>query len=71
MSAIAEMTQEEFREMVETVVEHKLIELFGDPDEGLDLIPALRQRLQRQRQIVAGGERGRSLDDLALNLGIE
>jgi hypothetical protein len=71
MSAIGEMTQEEFREMVEAVVEHKLIELFGDPDEGLELTPALRQRLERQQQAVADGERGRPLDALERDLGIE
>lgn len=71
MSAMPEMTQEEFREMVEAVVEHKLIELFGDPDEDLELTPTLRQRLERQRQAVAGGERGRPLDALARDLGVE
>jgi len=29
------MTKDQFREMVEGIVERKLVELLGDPDDGL------------------------------------
>lgn len=68
---IAQMSKSEFRELVETVIEQKLIELLGDPDDGLTLRKAVRARLQRQQNAVRAGERGRPLDDVARKLGLE
>jgi len=34
-TTIARMTKAEFKEMTEDIIEQKLIELLGDPDEGL------------------------------------
>ena len=65
---VAQMTQAEFKRMLETVVEatieRKLIELLGDPDEGLVIREDVRERLLRQRQRVASGERGQKLDSI-------
>jgi len=36
-SIVAKMTKEELREMIEAPIEHKLLQLFGDPDEGLPI----------------------------------
>ncbi len=69
--SVAQMSKGEFRELIETVVEQKLLELLGDPDEHLELRKAIRTRLVRQRQAVAGGERGRALDEVAAELGLE
>ncbi len=57
-STIAHMTKREFAQMLSTVVEEKLVELFGDPDDGLVLRENLRRRLIRQKKAVAKGERG-------------
>ena len=57
-TTIVNMTKEEFAQMVSTVVEQKLVELFGDPDDGMVLKSNLRKRLIRQRKSVAKGERG-------------
>ncbi|MEW6237106.1 MAG: hypothetical protein AB1656_17115 [Candidatus Omnitrophota bacterium] len=35
-----------------------MIELLGDPDEGLPIRKSVRDRLLRQKQAVAAGERG-------------
>ena len=35
MAIVAQMTQDEFREMIETIVEQKLLDLLGDLDEDL------------------------------------
>jgi hypothetical protein len=55
---VAEMTKEDLREMIEKTVEEKLLELLGDPDEGLPIRKAVRDRLLRQKRAVAAGERG-------------
>ncbi|MDH7488952.1 MAG: hypothetical protein QHH80_05540 [Anaerolineae bacterium] len=68
---IAHMTKSELRELIETSVEHKLLELLGDPDEGLPIRKAVRDRLLRQKQAVSAGERGESLDDVARRLRLE
>lgn len=59
---VAEMTGEELRELVGSAVEQKIVELLGDPDAGLVLRENVRKRLLRQRQAVAKGERGQSLE---------
>ena len=61
---IAELTPEDLRELVADVVEQKLLDLLGDPDEGLALRPELRDRLLRQRERVRGGDRGTPLDEV-------
>lgn len=64
-TTIAQMTKEELEEIIGTVVEQKLLELLGDPDEGLPVRESLRKRLVRQRQAVAQGVRGQPLDRVA------
>jgi hypothetical protein len=70
-TTVAEMTQTELREMIETIIEQKLFELLGDPDEGLPIRKSLRDRLLRQRQAVVGGQRGEPLEDVVRRLGLE
>ena len=74
-STVAQMTQSELKEMleavVETTVEEKLLEILGDPDEGLELREAVRDRLIRQRQTVAKGRYGQPLEDVVRELGLE
>lgn len=68
---VGEMTKEELREMLDVVVEQKLIELLGDPDEGLEIREELRERLLQQMREVSRGERGQPLKDVSRDLGIE
>lgn len=71
MSAtIAQMTPDELREMIESIIEQKLAELLADPDNGLILRPEVEERLRRQMAAVAGGERGYSLNDVMQQLGL-
>ena len=71
MATVAEMTKEELRDLIESVVEEKLLELLGDPDEGWVLREEVRKRLLRQKRAVAEGERGESLEDVLEHLGIQ
>jgi len=68
---VAQMTTDELREMIEAAVEEKLLELLGDPDEGLPIRESLRKRLVAQMNRVAAGERGEQLEDVARRLGLE
>ena len=54
-TTVAHMTKSELREMIETIIEQKLLELLGDPDEGLPLRKSVRDRLLHQKQAVVGG----------------
>ena len=71
-NSVAQMTQSELREMlevvVETTVEEKLLEILGDPDEGLELREAVRDRLILQRDAVASGQYGQSFEDVVKDL---
>jgi hypothetical protein len=67
-TTVAQMTREELQEMLEATIEQKLLEMLGDPDEGLELRDDVRERLLRQRQVVAEGERGQSLEDVVQQL---
>ncbi len=70
MATVAEMTKEELRDLSGSVVEEKLLELLGDPDEGWVLREEVRKRLLRQKRAVAEGERGESMEDVLEHLGV-
>ena len=69
------MTQSELKAMleavVETAVEEKLLEILGDPDQGLELRGAIRERLARQGEAVSHGEYGRPFEDVLSELGLD
>jgi hypothetical protein len=69
-ATVAKMTKHELKEIIESTVEQKLLELLGDPDEGLVLKKALKDRLLRQRKAVAAGARGEALTAIAKRLGL-
>ena len=70
MATVAQMTKKELEEMIGAVVERKLLELLGDPDEGLPVRESLRKRLIRQKQAVAKGRRGRPLGRVVRKAGL-
>jgi len=70
-NTVGQMTKDEFADLVESIVERKLLELLPDPDRGLDLREEVRERLRRQQADVAAGERGRGLEDIVRALSEE
>ena len=68
---VAQMSKDELREMIEVTIEQKLLELLGDPDEGLEIRRSVRERLLRQKKAVAVGERGEPFEDVVRRLGLE
>jgi hypothetical protein len=67
---VGQLSTDELKEIIGSVVEQKLKEILGDPDEGLELRAEVRDRLLRQKKAVAKGERGESLDQVVKRLGI-
>jgi hypothetical protein len=67
---VAELTVDEFRQVIENTVEQKLLEMLGDPDEGLELSEDIKARLNRAR---ADKEAGRVITakEVAAQLGLE
>ena len=63
---VSEMTKEEFIQTIESAVERKLLELFGD----VELKPEVEERLIRQKEAVAQGERGHAFDDIVQQLNL-
>lgn len=75
MSAtIAQMSPRELKKMIEDIVEAKFEEkisaALADPDEGLELRPEIRERLLRQKERVAQGERGEDFEAVIAELGL-
>jgi hypothetical protein len=70
-SIVAQMSRDELREMIEVALEQKLLELLGDPDEGLEIRESVRERLLHQQKEVAAGERGEPFEDVVRQLGLE
>ena len=69
-TTVARMSKKELTQVISNVVEQKLIELFGDPDEDLSMRDTLRKRLIRQKKAVARGERGVELSTVRKQLGL-
>jgi len=67
-AAEAQMKKDEFRETRGIVLEQEIFESPGDPDEGLKVRKAVRDRLLRQREEVALGERGEPFEEVAASL---
>jgi hypothetical protein len=68
---VADLTVEEFRSLIREVVTQTLLEMFGDPDEGLELREEIKARLQRSlAQTETNGET-RPADEVAAKLGLE
>jgi hypothetical protein len=68
---LSTMTADELTDLIDARVERKLDEILRDPDAGLEIQGPLRRRLLEQRQRVAEGERGRPLDDVLAELGLD
>jgi hypothetical protein len=52
-------------------IERKLFEILGDPDDGLEIRMAVRNRLLRQKKAVAKGERGLPFEEVVRHLGLD
>jgi len=70
-SKIADLTVDEFRELVREVVIQTLSEILGDPDEGLELRDDFAKELRRSFAAVeAGGKTVPVEEEVAERLGL-
>jgi len=67
MKTVAQLTVHQLVDLIESVIERKLFELFGDPDHGLEL----KARLRRSLSAVKRGERGIPAKQVAKDLGLK
>ncbi len=64
MYEVAELTVDEFKQIIEEAVERKLSEMLGNPDAGLELRPGFEQRLRRSLAYVTAGGKTLSLEEI-------
>ncbi|MBI1807159.1 MAG: hypothetical protein HYR76_08935 [Ignavibacteria bacterium] len=69
-STVVRVSRQELTQIISNVVEQKLVELFGDPDDGLTMKQSLRKRLLRQKRAVEKGDRGTNLSSIRKHLGL-
>ena len=69
-STVVQVSKQELTKIISNVVEQKLVELFGDPDDGLTMKQNLRKRLLRQKRAVEKGNRGTDLSSVRRRLGL-
>ncbi len=67
---VADLTVEEFRELVREVVLQTLAELLRDPDQGLELREEFVAELQRSLEEVEAGEETIPAEEIATKLGL-
>jgi len=68
---VAELTVDEFKQLIATTVEWKLSEMLGDPDEGLELREEIKDRLRRSLEAERHGVKGIPAQEVAAQLGLE
>ena len=69
-STVVQVSKQEFTQIISNVLEQKLVELFGDPDDGHTMKQNLRKRLLRQKRAVKKGDRGIDLSSIRKQLGL-
>ena len=67
---LGSLSREELKALIKEAVEEALAELLGDPDEGLELRPEVRERLQRSLERVRQGESGIPAEEVAKRAGL-
>src|SRR2546421_12823139 len=69
-TTLSEMSVSQLRQLIREIIDEKLDPIL-DPDYGLEIRDEVRERLLRQMQEIKNGERGRSLDEVMIDLGID
>jgi hypothetical protein len=68
---ISDLTVDEFRSLVKDIGRETLNEMFGDPDEGLELQDGLEEALRRSIKSVNEGVQTYDANEAAKKLGID
>jgi hypothetical protein len=70
-SNISELKVNDLRELIRTEVEQTVLELLGDPDEGLELREEIKSRLERSLVNKQAAKNNISAQKVADKLGLE
>lgn len=70
-SSVADLTVDELRNLIKEVVTQTILELFDDPDEGLELHAEIQERLRRSLAATSVGGETRPAQEVAAKLGLE
>jgi hypothetical protein len=71
MPKVKDLSVDELKELIEQTVERTLLELLGDPDEGLELSEEAKARLKRSITRERKGVPGVPAEEVANKLGLE
>ena len=69
-SRVADLTVEELRSLIKEVVTQTLLEMFADPDKGLELREDIQDRLHNAL-VTPTGSKTTSAQEVAAKLGLE
>ncbi len=70
-SNVAELTVDELKTLVKEIVTQTILEMFGDPDEGLELRQDIKARLRDSLASVQAGGETIPAQEVAAKLGLE
>ncbi|MBI5302752.1 MAG: hypothetical protein HY868_11485 [Chloroflexi bacterium] len=71
MQTINKLTVSQLETLIERVIERKMLELFADPDRGLELKPSVKAKLRRSIAATRRGTRGIPAEQVAKELGLK
>jgi len=69
-STVADLTVDEFKNLIREIVIQTFTEMFGDPDEGLELDDEFKLELQRSLATVETGGQTIPAQEVAARLGL-
>ncbi len=70
-SNVTDLTVDELKNLIREVVTQTILELLGDPDEGLELRDEIKERLHRSLSATQAGGETRPAQAVAAKLGLE
>ena len=68
---VAELTTFELKDLIRDVVKRTILEIFNDPDEGLELREEIENSLRQSLAAVQGGAKTIPAEEVAASLGLE
>jgi len=69
-TTVADLTVEQFKDLIREVVVQTLTEVLGDPDEGLELREDIKVKIQQSLAAVKAGEKIIPAEEVATKLGL-
>lgn len=70
MMRVKDLSLEELKALIQEAVEEALLELFGDPDQGLELRQQVQERLELSLERIQRGEQGIPAEEAAKRAGL-